>query len=141
MMSGLSGQKAAHITITTTCIRYLDFCFLNPSIPDIPQNIDAWASEHFKTYVKYLDKWPFINYTLENLKEHLNGCDQEKDTSQLVSILIKQLTNNPFSRFLGNWMASHLGHTDLIYTDRMIDSDFRYESHKATEKSPAIPNH
>jgi hypothetical protein len=134
MMSGPRGQKAAHITITTTCIRYLEFCFLNPSIQDNFLTIDAWASKHFEAYVNYLDQWPFINYALENLKEHLHGCDQEKDTSLLVSTLIKQLTNNPFSHFMGNWIASHLGQTDLISTDHMVDSDFGYEYYKATEK-------
>ncbi|KAF8535188.1 hypothetical protein BDD12DRAFT_808755, partial [Trichophaea hybrida] len=135
LMSGPGGQKAAHITITTTCIRYLEFCFLNLSIQDKFPTIDAWASKHFEAYVNYLDQWPFINYTLENLKEHLDGCDQEKDTSLLVSTLIEKLTNNPFSRFMGNWIASHLGRTDLISTDQMVDSDIGYGSHKATEKT------
>ncbi|KAF8241415.1 hypothetical protein K440DRAFT_572220, partial [Wilcoxina mikolae CBS 423.85] len=74
MMSGPKGRKAAHITITTTCVRYLQFCFLNSSIQDDFPRIEAWASNHFEAYVKYLDQWPFIKYVLESLKEHLDGC-------------------------------------------------------------------
>ncbi|KAF8533665.1 hypothetical protein BDD12DRAFT_473820 [Trichophaea hybrida] len=135
MMTGLRGQKAAHIAITTTCVRYLQFCFLNSSIQDDFPSVQAWASNHFEAYVKYLDQWPLINYALEYLKEHLDGCGQEEKTSLLVSTLINQLIDNQSSRFLGEWIASHLGQTDPIYTHQVTDSDFKSATHKFIAKA------
>lgn len=135
MMSGPNGQKAAHITITTTCVRYLQLCFLNSSIQDDFPSMEAWAPNHFETYAKYLDQWPFINYALENFKEHLESCANEENTSQLVSTLINQLIDNQCSRFLGTWIASHLGQTELVNANQVTDSEFKYATHKAIAKT------
>jgi len=100
----------AHIAIATACIRYLRLCFTNRKTQATYPENEAWASQHFEDYVNYLDRWSFIKYALENLKEHMDACGQDR-ASQLSS---RQLTDNTYPRFWGDWMASRLGESDLV---------------------------
>jgi len=106
-------QDEAHKTITVTSVRYLMLCFTSPE-PDMRDSfsrIKTWGLEDFQQYARYVDKWLLINYALLNLKSHHDLCGQMEVVSQHVDSLIKELTKSPWSNFLGNWMACHLGRT------------------------------
>lgn len=110
VMRGAAAGADAHIAIATACIRYLRLCFTNRKIQATYPENEAWVSQHFEDYVNYLDRWSFIKYALENLKEHMDACGQDR-ASQLSS---RQLTDNTYPRFWGDWMASRLGESDLV---------------------------
>jgi hypothetical protein len=105
--------EETHRAITIASVRYLMLCFTNPE-PTIRHTISdtkTWGSEDFQKYARYMDQWPWINYTLHNLKTHRDLCDQKGTVSRLIHTLIKQLSENRWCEFLGNWMACHFGST------------------------------
>jgi hypothetical protein len=108
-------SEEAHRAITTTSVRYLMLCFTipEPVMRYTSSNVNTWGSEDFQFYVRYMDEWPWINYTLHYLKNHHELCGQKKRVSQQVHALIKQLRDSKPSKFLGDWIAYRFGQTKL----------------------------
>ena len=106
-------DEEAHIAIATASVRYLTLCFTNaePTMRDALPEVKNWCPEDFLQYVRYLDEWLWINYALPHFKTHYTLCGQNKSVSQLVHAIIKRLTENQRTEFLGNWMARHVGQT------------------------------
>jgi hypothetical protein len=105
----------AHVGISITCIRYLMLCALSNALPNS-------ESGDFEAYVKYLDERPFINYALSYFNKHLGECSSDRGVSQLLSLLSKQLTNNPTSYLLEN---SGWGQTLVAHEQQDCAKDFR----------------
>jgi hypothetical protein len=98
--------------ITTTCIRYLMFCFTSPRIQDDFAKIGSWSPSNFRAYAEYLNEWPLMEYTLRYIKDHLDLCGTNEEVSQLVTTLIRQLANNQASYYLGRYIEFCCGQTN-----------------------------
>ncbi|KAF8539359.1 hypothetical protein BDD12DRAFT_838456, partial [Trichophaea hybrida] len=104
-----------HTAMITTSLQYLMLCFtICPTMRDRFSTIETWASEDFQAYVKYLDQWPLLNYTLSSLDYHYRYCGPNECISQLISTLIDQLILNQASCFLGAWVDSCFGKTNNV---------------------------
>ncbi|KAF8533438.1 hypothetical protein BDD12DRAFT_760981 [Trichophaea hybrida] len=93
-------ETNAHTAMITTSLQYLMLCFsICPTMRNRFSTIETWASEDFQAYVRYLNEWPLLNYTLSSLNYHHHYCDLNECVSQLISTLIDQLTPNQASCF------------------------------------------
>ncbi|KAF8245704.1 hypothetical protein K440DRAFT_586825, partial [Wilcoxina mikolae CBS 423.85] len=71
----LTTDEDAHTAIITTSVQYLMLCFsICPTMRDRFSKIESWGSEDFQEYVRYLDQWPLLNYTLSSLNSHHGYC-------------------------------------------------------------------
>jgi hypothetical protein len=82
--------------------------------------IKSWSSEDYRSYVRYLDEWPGIKYTLHNLKFHRDLCGQNEAVSQHVTTLVRKLAGNQASYLLGNWIAFHFGQINSTLTGLLL---------------------
>ncbi|KAF8536342.1 hypothetical protein BDD12DRAFT_890425 [Trichophaea hybrida] len=137
VMRGAEAGVDSHITIAIACIRYMKFCFTNRRIQATYPEIGDWASQNFEDYVNYLDRWSFINYALENLKEHMDACGRDR-VSQLFSIISRQLADNPYPRFWGDWMASRFEEYDQVSVRSR--HDFIRGAARALRIGGSVPN-
>jgi len=99
----------AHKTVAATWVRYLILCFTSPCMQEGFSKITSWAESDFRAYAEYLNEWPLIEYTLRFMKEHLHLCGSNEEVTQLVTTLIRLLTDNQASYFLGRSLGCHLG--------------------------------
>ncbi|KAF8540605.1 hypothetical protein BDD12DRAFT_980219 [Trichophaea hybrida] len=102
----------AHGTIITTSVRYLMLCFTSPRMPDDISKITSWSPSDFRAYAEYLNEWPLVEYALRYIKDRFDLCSQDKEVSQLVTALFRQLIDNPASHFLGSFIEYCLGYNN-----------------------------
>jgi hypothetical protein len=108
-------EKDAHTAMITASLQYMMLCFsICPSMRDHFSTVKTWKSEDFQAYVRYLDRWPLLNYTLSSLDYHYKYCGPNECISQLISTLIDQLILNQASCFLGAWADSCFGKTNNV---------------------------
>ncbi|KAK6525307.1 hypothetical protein TWF694_005452 [Orbilia ellipsospora] len=114
-------EQDAHISISTTCIRYLLLCATK--IASIYPDISLWTPQQFDSYAQYLDERPLAHYALRYLKDHMDGCRRHPNFSSLHSEFITTLSCKNVANFLGWW--SHL----------LFPNDFPSEEERAEAKN------
>ncbi|KAF8536357.1 hypothetical protein BDD12DRAFT_663390, partial [Trichophaea hybrida] len=101
-------HEDAHARISIICVRYLMLCAGNTTLENTLPSIGSWAHKHFETYTHHLNNRPFINYVLNNLKYHMDGCRHDANVSRYVSHLVERLTGNRAFFLFESWVKSHL---------------------------------
>jgi hypothetical protein len=96
--------------IATMWVRYLMLCFTSPSMQDKFSKIESWSLEDFRAYAEYLNEWPSIEYSLRFISDHHDLCDRPEEVSHLVTRLIRQLSDDQTSYFLGRFIDFRFGH-------------------------------
>jgi hypothetical protein len=103
-------RDMAHRAITATWIRYLMHCFSSPIMRGDFSKIKNWSPEDFRAYAEYLNEWPLVEYTLHYIIDHHNLCGRNKEITQLLTSLIRQLADSQSSYFLGRFINFRFGH-------------------------------
>jgi hypothetical protein len=97
-------------TITTTLVRYLTLCFTSPRMQDGFSKISIWSPDDFRSYAEYLNEWPLIEYTFRYITDHHDLGGPNEQVSQLVTALIRQLSDNQAAYFFGSFINFRFGH-------------------------------
>ncbi|KAF8531950.1 hypothetical protein BDD12DRAFT_902622 [Trichophaea hybrida] len=105
-------DNESHGPITSMCVRYLMLCFTSSAARDRFSKIDNWGPEDYRVYVKYLNEWPLLDYTFRYIKDHHDRDRKNESVSPHVITLVRQLTDNQVSYFLGHWMTFRFGQTN-----------------------------
>ena len=105
-------DEQAQASVVETWLRYLTICFSGPTIQDHFSKAKTWRQAEARTYIKALNEWHLLEYTLRYIKDHHDRCEQNERISHLTTNLVKLLTKTPASYFLGRWVAIRLGRTN-----------------------------
>ncbi|KAH0533236.1 hypothetical protein TsFJ059_001827 [Trichoderma semiorbis] len=102
----------AHMSIATTCIRYLMVCAANtPVRVGLPRS-EHWKIIHQDQCAKYLDERPLISYASRYLRYHVDSCREYVNWNSNTQYLAAQLTGDwskgPINYLLESWTGTHL---------------------------------
>ncbi|KAF8535046.1 hypothetical protein BDD12DRAFT_660917, partial [Trichophaea hybrida] len=113
-----------HISIT--CIRYLMLCVARSTPENEPPNTESWEPAHFENYAEYLNRRPFISYSLNHFQQHKNDCalriqQRKNDCSIRYDTLHTATTYLLFQ----SWIDSYPGRRMATEEQRLTAKHFR----------------
>jgi hypothetical protein len=121
-------SEGANRAITTTLIQYLMLCVTSLTSP-----------RSYRDYAEYLNGWPLIDYTLRHIREHRDHCGQNESVSKLVTALVRLLTGNQASYFLGSFVDFRFGQNNRLAIPfnkyQATSEDIKYNTLNAAAKS------
>jgi hypothetical protein len=89
------------------CFRYISI-YINSSPAQIVPHTQSWTENDVKNYAEYLNKFAFLDYALNHLKQHI--ADSREELLQDLAKLLKQSRRSSTShRFLDDWALSSIG--------------------------------
>jgi len=137
-------EEGANRVITTTLVRYLMLCFTSPAMQDRFSKIESWSPGNYRAYAEYLNGWPLIDYALRYIKENRDRYNQDKKVPELVTTLVKRLTDGQATCFLGGFMDFHFGQNNgeaiSVNEHRATSEDIKYNTLNAAAELPELPH-
>lgn len=81
---------------------------------------EEWSPKDFRAYAEYLNEWTLIEYALRYITEYRDRWDQDNSIPELVTTLVRQLTNHQASYFFGNFIGFCVGpnHEKIILINK-----------------------
>ena len=105
--------------------------------------IESWSPGNYRAYAEYLNGWPLIDYALRYIKENRDRYDQDKKVPELVTTLLKRLTDDQATCFLGGFMDFHFGQNNgeaISVNAHQATSDIKYNTLNAAAVLPELPH-
>jgi hypothetical protein len=101
-----------------------------------PSKVEEWTRNAYRTYAEYLNEWPLIEYALRHIKELRSRDRLQGRYLQIVTTLIRRLTDDPTSSFLGSFMDFRYGENN--FSD--LSEEIKYSTLNAAGELPELPH-